>query len=30
MTVAAALWLWPSAKAIKIVDDEGDVSVTPS
>jgi hypothetical protein len=30
MTGAAALWLWPSAKAIKIGDDDGDVGVTPS
>jgi hypothetical protein len=30
MTGATALWLWPSAKAIKIGDDDGDVSVTPS
>jgi hypothetical protein len=26
----AALWLWPSAKAIKIGDDKGDISATPS
>jgi hypothetical protein len=30
MTGAAALWLWLSAKAINIGDDDGDVNVTPS